>query len=326
MTYQNTTKPLSNQEINAFLEKLRLPKKDSHKGNNGKLFIIGGSNLFHAASRWSLEIASKFVDMVFYSSVPTNNQLILEAKQNFWNGIVVPRAEIENYLKEADCVLIGPGMERLDDLSSDSNSNMGSGSDSSSGSGSSSNNNMGSASFSTKDWDNNTKKIVDYLLKQYPEKKWVIDAGALQMVDPHLLNKNCLITPHQQEMTKLLIKIDAENLWEKNLYKQVSNKLGGCTILAKGVKDTVIHQNKTYLIEGGNAGMTKGGTGDILAGLAAAFYTNSEITTSAVVASHINKKAGDALYEQTGPFFNATDLKKAIPHILWKELKKVKRN
>lgn len=303
--YQNSTNPLSNQEIRSFLSKLKLPKKDSHKGDNGKLLIIGGSELFHAASRWSLEIASKFVDMVFYSSIPMNNQLLLEAKKHFWDGIVVPRTEIESYINEADCVLIGPGMERSNKEELDSNTG------------------ASLATPSTKEWQNNTEKIVDYLLKKYPEKKWVIDAGALQMVDPLLLNKNCLITPHQQEMSRLLKKISAESLWEKQLLGQITTKLGDCTILAKGVQDTIFHHQKTYTIDGGNAGMTKGGTGDVLAGLAAAFYSNSDIVTSAIVASFINKKAGDTLHKKVGPFFNATDLRKAIPQVLWEELGKI---
>jgi NAD(P)H-hydrate epimerase len=74
------------------------------------LLIIGGSHLFHSASKWSLDIASKIVDMVFYSSVPSNNQLIQkwqkgeldyqlnqQAKANFWQGIVIDRHQIKNY-------------------------------------------------------------------------------------------------------------------------------------------------------------------------------------------------------------------------------------
>ena len=106
-----------------FLKKLYLPPEESHKGQNGKLLIIGGSQLFHAASKWSLDIASKIVDMVFYSSVPINNKIftkflktekkqIEEAKTNFWNGIVVEQKNVHHYIEEADAILIGPGMER----------------------------------------------------------------------------------------------------------------------------------------------------------------------------------------------------------------------
>ena len=98
--------------LNQAFQELKIAKKDSHKGQNGKLLIIGGSELFHAASKWSLDIASKIVDMVFYSSVPSNNNLIKrwqkgeldqhldqQAKASFWQGIVVDRQQIKAYLE-----------------------------------------------------------------------------------------------------------------------------------------------------------------------------------------------------------------------------------
>src|SRR3990167_3259043 len=101
------------------LKKLYVPPPASHKGMNGKLLIIGGSKLFHAASLWALEIASRIVDMAYYASVPENNQIVHKAKSSFKNGIVIPREEIENYIKEADCVLMGPGMVRRSQISND---------------------------------------------------------------------------------------------------------------------------------------------------------------------------------------------------------------
>src|SRR3989339_479037 len=146
--------------IASFLQNIHLPMTSSHKGQNGKLLIIGGSELFHAASKWSLDVASHFVDMVFYSSIPSNNKLIQEAKGNFWNGIVIPRDELEKYIEEADCILIGPGMERTEE----------------------------------------TEQLTNTLLKKYSAKKWVLDAGALQMIQPQLLKSNHIITPHSREM------------------------------------------------------------------------------------------------------------------------------
>jgi NAD(P)H-hydrate epimerase len=257
------------KQIKPFLEKIELPAADSHKGQNGKLLIIGGSQLFHAASKWSLDIASKFVDMVFYSSVPSNNQLILEAKSEFWNGIVIPRDELEHYVKEADCILIGPGMERADE----------------------------------------TKQVVNDLLKKYPDKKWVLDAGALQMVNPGLLKANHVITPHSREMAQL--------------EKKLNGALLLATVLLKGEVDVVKTGQQEIKIEGGNAGMTKGGTGDVLAGLVAALYCTHDALTSCVVGSYINKKAGDKLFEQAGYYFNASDLVKAVPTVFWQTLQEV---
>ncbi|MDH5533753.1 MAG: NAD(P)H-hydrate dehydratase [Candidatus Pacebacteria bacterium] len=263
-----------NFDLKPFFENLNLPQDDSHKGQNGKLLIIGGSDLFHAASRWSLDVASKFVDMLFYSSTPENNQLIKEAKQNFWNGIVIEEKDRDSYAMEADVILIGPGMTRTDD----------------------------------------TKQAIDELIKKFPDKKMVIDAGALQMVDPMLLNKNHIITPHKKEILTLVEKIP-----DNSIDQLLEN---GVTILLKSKVDEVVVRDHYYEIRGGNSGMTKGGTGDVLSGLVAAIYCKTDSLASAVVGSYINKKAGDALYEFVGPFFNSTDLVNAVPEVFWGEYKK----
>ncbi len=280
------------------LQQIKLPLPDSHKGQNGKLLIIGGSNLFHAASKWSLDVASKFVDMIFYSSVPSNNQLIKEAKQNFWNGIVVERENLLDYITEADCILIGPGMERQTLTEAELTSSI-----------------VPVEALTPQDWQTNTAKIINSLLAAFPHKKWVIDAGALQMVLPQLLTPSCIITPHHQELT----------LIEQKMLKQNLDAPPVITLL-KGKIDQVITPDQTYQIEGGNAGMTKGGTGDVLAGLVAGLYATNDALNSCLVASYINKQAGDYLYSTVGPFFNASDLVQAIPQTLWREMQTVPKN
>lgn len=267
------------KEIKQALQKIYLPDSNSHKGQNGKLLIIGGSKLFHAASKWSLDVASKIVDMVFYSSVPSNNKLIQEAKQNFWGGIVIERSQLKNYIEEADAILIGPGMDR---------------------------------SFYT-------KKLVNQLLKKYPHKKWVIDAGALQMVNPNLLNEHHIITPHHQEIALLQ---------QKNQIFDEKNYQANCFCLLKGPSDKIFspHNPLPIQVSGGNAGMTKGGTGDVLAGLLAAFYCKNEAIDSCVLASYLNKKAGEELYQKQGVYYNTNDLVEIIPEVLWRELQKLQNN
>ncbi len=291
---QEQTAP-TQQIIEQSFRDLKIAEKDSHKGQNGKLLIIGGSQLFHAASKWSLDIASKIVDMVFYSSVPSNNclismwqkgeldqQLNQEAKKNFWQGIVISRNQIKNYIEEADCVLLGPGMER--------------------------------GAY--------TARLSNRLLKKYPEKKWVIDAGALQMLNPNLLNANCVITPHQREL---------EVLRKKDPRFSPENYQALPICLLKGPEDQIFFGQdfkqlalpKSILLKGGNAGMTKGGTGDVLAGLLAALYCKNSAVVSTVIASYINKKTGDYLFDSVGPHFNASDLVNNIPKILWQVKKNI---
>lgn len=272
--------------LHSFFQQLRIPQSDSHKGQNGKLLIVGGSELFHAASRWSLDVASCFVDMVFYSSVPSNNDLIQEAKGQFWNGIVVKREEVEEYAKEADCILIGPGMTRSED----------------------------------------TTQVTEQLVAKFSDKKWVIDAGALQMISPQLLNKNMIITPHLRELAMLLAKIEGQDeasVQEKLLTASDTDlqvwcqKLNGITLLLKGKVDRVCTADQVISIEGGDPGMTKGGTGDVLAGLVAALACTNDLLTASVVGSVVNKRAGEVLAEKYGSFFNASMLITAVPEALW---------
>lgn len=282
------------------LKDLYIPPVESHKGQNGKLLVIGGSNLFHAASLWALSIASKIVDMVFYASVPINNKIVMEAKKEFRNGIVVPREDIENYIEEADCILLGPGMVRSDDFKKQ---------------------NLKIEKIhqieKIKDEGAQTYLLTQYLLNKFPEKKWVIDAGALQMMEPKWLLKcgpTTIITPHPKEFERTFsLPAEPSNILQiAGQYKT--------TVLLKGHVDIVCSGGECEVVKGGNAGMTKGGTGDVLAGLTAALYCNNNVFLAAKAASFFNKKAGDSLFERVGYYFNASDLVEEIPRVMKKYL------
>lgn len=280
------------------IKKLYVPPSGSHKGQNGRLLVIGGSHLFHVASLWALTVASRIVDLVHYSSVPENNELVQKAKEEFRNGIVVPRSEVESYIEEDDCILIGPGMIR----------------------------------------DSETEELTNRLLKKYPQKQWVIDAGALQKLSVDHIPQGAILTPHHGEFA---------SLWGKAFSSQPSAiseiktdedrvkwfaKQHQCIVLLKGQRDIVCdgrdaptsgvkksptpgvkEEGACRIIQGGNAGMTKGGTGDVLAGLIAALACKNDPVLATISGSFINKRAGDALFQTVGPYFNATDLANQIP-------------
>ena len=267
------------------LRELYIPAVNSHKGDNGKVLIIGGSKLFHAASLWSLSIASKIVDMVFYSSVPENNAIVQQEKKEFRNGIVVPRGKIEDYLTDADCILIGPGLPRESGI---------------------------------EEGDSDTKLLTEKLLQEYPHKKWVIDGGSLQTIDPMILlhlQKTPILTPHHREF-EMLFGIQGT---EQSIQEMASKY--HCVILLKGPEDLVCWERDCISVSGGGAGMTKGGTGDVLAGLTAALYAQNENPLLvAQSASFINKKAGESLAQKVGVYFNASDLVEEIPVVMKEHL------
>ncbi len=259
------------------LKQLYIPAKDSRKGDNGKVLIIGGSDLFHSPAFWAFETVSKIADMVYFSSTPMNNEILKSLKSKFINGIIVPRGRVEDYIEEADCILIGPGLPRDEGLESGEES---------------------------------TKDLTESLLSKFPEKKWVIDGGSLQVINPDILPKTSIVTPNKKEFEMLFdVGPNEENVSE-------FTKKFNITILVKGEVDYVCDNDKCLIIEGGNAGMTKGGTGDVLAGLASAFYAKNDAFISAACASFINKKAGESLGERVGIYFNASDLVAEIPTVM----------
>lgn len=291
------------------LKTLYTPSPDSHKGKNGKVLIIAGSHLFHAASLWSLEVASRIVDMVFYSSVPENNKIVEEAKQHFRDGIVVKREMLENYIQEADCILLGPGLVRDEGLKK----------------------NLMSVTIedlsiinSVKNEGEQTYLLTQYILTHYPEKKYVLDAGSLQMLNPDWLLKlkeMPILTPHHKEFEQAFtIKLPNEDPYMTIQLLEAHAKKYNCVILLKGKHDMVISPSESVAIQGGNAGMTKGGTGDVLAGLVSAFYAKNDALLAACCASYINKKAGEALFQKVGFYFNASDLSGEIPYTMKKLL------
>lgn len=281
------------------LKRIVLPASDSHKGQNGKMMIIGGSRLFHSASLWALTTASRLVDMVFYSSVAENNSLVHELKKEFRNGIIVPRNDIESYIDEAESVLIGPGMMRvMPEMMQDGKWKRKDG------------------RMNLHDINNLTDEgvqsyfLTKYLLQKYPQKKWIIDAGALQMMDLSWLkqlNGNVVLTPHAGEFERVF--------GAKATVSEVAKKYN-CIVLLKGEKDVICSGQECVEIAGGNAGMTKGGTGDVLAGLIAGLAANNDLFLSAKVGSFFNKKAGESLYKKVGYFYNASDLADEIPRVM----------
>ena len=128
--------------------------------------------------------------MVFYASVPENNDIVQQAKAEFRNGIVVRRENLDDYAVEADCMLIGPGMMRGEKERINTTQHL-----------------SLAEITAIEDQGEQSYWFTKYLLETYPQKKWVIDAGALQMMDPEWLRplSRVIITPHPKEFERLFV-------------------------------------------------------------------------------------------------------------------------
>src|SRR3989344_336830 len=145
------------------LKKLYRPAKDSYGEDNGQVTIIGGSRLFYGAPILSLKVSSRIVDMVFFASPePSVGRVSEQIKSKLLSFIWVPWDDVEAYIQKSDSLLIGPGFMRF-----------------------------GSEITPPEERGHEnhtegkiTRELTKRLLSKFPDKKWVIDAGSLQVMDP----------------------------------------------------------------------------------------------------------------------------------------------
>ena len=272
-----------NASIRSYFHQITAPQAVSHKGQNGKVLVIGGSSLFHGAVLWAAEAVSHIVDMVHVASTTENNEIIQKIKTMWQTGMVIPQKDVMHYAQEDDVILIGNGMMR------------------------------------TGEEGEFTRKIVHSLISHFPDKQFVFDAGAIQMMENEWLKslrKKAVITPHQKEF-QTLFGVDLHNLSieEKELMVSQKAKEYNCIILLKAIEDIVSDGDKIERISGGNAGLTKGGTGDILAGLVAGMSASSDPFVSSVCASFLLKKTADTLFKTKGYWYSSTDILSTFPEV-----------
>ena len=253
------------------LKKMYRPVKNSHKGENGQLLIIGGSRHYHGSLVFTVRMASKIVDKIHVLTTRENETVV--RKLRVQTAVFIPSYDLRHGMELADCVLIGPGMGT----------------------------------------EARTKKLVAQVLRS--KRRAVLDADALNVLDKkllRLLGPRHILTPHKGEFAKAFgLKPTSENA-------SLMARKHSCTIVLKGQVDYVATPKGVWENRTGNEGMTKGGTGDVLAGLIAAFLCRNDAFTAAAAGIYLNGAAGGDLHKKVGPYFNAEDLLEQIPKTLWK--------
>ncbi|MGZ5485265.1 MAG: ADP-dependent NAD(P)H-hydrate dehydratase, partial [Nitrososphaeraceae archaeon] len=92
----------------------------------------------------------------------------------------------------------------------------------------------------------------------------------------------------------------------------------GITIILKGWKNIISNGELTTVIERSTPAMTVGGTGDVLAGLVAGFYSKLDSFDASCTAVYFNGIAGIMAYQKSGLHIVASDLLDNLPEALKK--------
>jgi NAD(P)H-hydrate epimerase len=152
--------------------------------------------------------------------------------------------------------------------------------------------------------------------------KLVLDASALiPEILPKIKDTNCIITPHGGEYMRIF-KTELKN-HSNNENEQIADVLKnsnkyGITIILKGWKNIISNGEQTAVIERSTPAMTVGGTGDVLAGLVAGFFSKMNSFEAACTAVYFNGLAGKMAYQKVGLHMVASDLLDNLPQVIKK--------
>lgn len=277
----------------SWLKNLWRPTDVVGKLDGGQVTIIGGSSLFHGAPILALRVASRLVSLVYFATPEADRGIVERIKSELGSFIWIPRDELGDYVMKSDAILIGPGMMR--------NSKERDGT---------------ACDYLGKE----AKESVLSLFEKFPQKKWVVDGGALQVVEAVDFPSGSVITPNKKEFRMLFGEDLPGGLDEKaKRLGELARRLG-LVILAKDVVSVASDGNSSVLIGGGNVGLIKGGTGDVLAGLAVGLLAKNEPLLAISAAQYLVKRAAERLSGQVDLMYNADDLAEEVGRAFAEEL------
>lgn len=263
---------------------------EAHKGEFGRLLVIGGSEIFSGAPTLVAMAAYRTgTDLVFIaapektalaiSTVSPNLITIKLPGENFAPSHVTLLRE---QLEKASAVAVGPGLG------------------------------MSKQTISA------VRRIVALAIQR--KKPLLLDADglkALGVIRKKLFEGSTVLTPHAGEYQAISGKAPSRDLTTRSDEVQGFASISGSVVLLKGHTDVISDGVRVKLNNTGNPGMTVGGTGDVLSGVIAGLMAQGvESYRAAVAGAFINGAAGDLAREKLGYHLTPMDLLEHIPMVM----------
>jgi NAD(P)H-hydrate epimerase len=255
-----------------------IPKKDSHKGSNGKLLVIGGGPYYGAPAMSALTAMRIGADIVRLavpencSSIVSSFSPVLMVSSLQGDSLRMEHLNVLISLSEHhDAVLIGPGIGISE----------------------------------------NAAETVRKFVAQC-KVPVVVDADGLNALGKDFVSSGkVILTPHHREFQKL--GGDPKNI---DSVRSLAKKMN-CVILLKGMVDHISDGEKIRHNSTGCAGMTSAGTGDVLSGIVAGLLCKGmSCFDAASLGAFISGRAGEHAFEERSYGMIATDVIEAIPKVL----------
>lgn len=261
-------------------------KKFSHKGDYGKVAILGGSEGMagscYLASSAALRVGAGLVYLLVPSSISEILQIksceqIIKTIDSYnlkYNKLIFK--QILGYLDDKNVLAIGPGMGQ----------------------------------------DPSLNELIGNIINKF-DGKIIIDADGLNAVarDKSVLyKKDIILTPHLKEFSRLSgLSISEINDDRIGIAKDFANKFGIILVL-KSEETIVTDGNELYINKLGNPGMATAGSGDALTGIIAGLLPLLGEYDAARLGVYLHSLAGDlASYNLCEESLIASDIIAYLP-------------
>ena len=274
------------------LPTLKVRKRDNHKGEFGRLFVIGGSKNYSGAPAYSSLTGIHFGCDLVITHTPEiigdvlrtySPNMIVRTSPGEWLNLDAEK-DILKIMDWANTIIIGPGMGT----------------------------------------ERETEELLVNILSQWKKtnKNLVIDADGLKLIKNHLdliKRKNVILTPHQGEF-QIMTGVDLPDYFSieerGKVIHEMAKKLS-VTLLVKGPYDFISNGKILKINRTGCPEMAIGGTGDVLAGICGCFLTTgNKPFESACSAAFLNGYLGEYCKDNIGPRFTALDMIQNISNCL----------
>jgi NAD(P)H-hydrate epimerase len=257
------------------------PAKDSHKGQNGRLLIIGGGAYTGAPALAAFASQAIGVDLVTIATPESCASVIASYSPNFIVRALEGKAlapghmkMLQELCKESETVLIGPGLGR----------------------------------------EEGTVQAVREFLTGL-KIPVVVDADGLFAMSGEKMpafTVPAALTPHAREFTRL----GGSKQLTPEAVDAVAKKYHA-TVLLKQPVDIISDGGRHKLNRTGNPKITVGGTGDVLAGVVAGLMAKGVSPFDAArMGAYLNGAAGDMAFGRVGQSMTATDVIACMPGVL----------
>ncbi|MBR2702012.1 MAG: NAD(P)H-hydrate dehydratase [Erysipelotrichaceae bacterium] len=256
--------------------------KHSHKGDYGKVLLIGGHDNTVGAcimcARTILKSGAGLLTIMSYlETVRTAHEVLPEAMTITMNPEIIESQLAELNMDNYSLIVFGPGAGR----------------------------------------NEITEKLLVYVLKQ--DRDVILDADGLYYLKKHidLLNrsKTTVITPHLGEY-KRVFEYDRDKILSD--LTALSEKYPTLITVLKGVNTLIAYQGHITVNRTGNNALAKGGSGDVLCGLTGGLFAQKPDVSSVIAAVYIHSLAADYwVREHSSYSLLASDLIEQIDKILF---------